>query len=164
MDSALCTVSQVPGIPTPQAPQSLDDLPSSESESEESSSDEFQVGDSNKPKQFSQAELNDQIRDLGLPKQSAELLGSKLKEKNLLTPGTSFAWYRNREKHFEPYFSEDGELVYCSDINGLMSTFKVQHIVENSRLFIDSSKRSIKAVLFTKGISTHQYPLVIQCI
>ena len=36
---------------------------------------------------------------------------------------------------------------YCSNINGFMSTFKVQHIAENWRLFIDSSKRSIKAVL-----------------
>ena len=88
---------------------------------------------------------------MGLPKQAAELRGSRLQDKNLLTPGTPFALYRNREKHFEPYFSEDGELVYCSDINGLMFTFKVQHITENWRLFIDSSKRSIKAVLLHNG-------------
>ena len=51
--------------------------------------DEFQVGSSSGPQQFSQAELNDLIQDLGLPKQSTELLGSRLQEKNLLTPGTS---------------------------------------------------------------------------
>ena len=130
MDLALHPVPHGPGIPTPQAPQSLDDLPSSESESGENSSDEFQVGHSSGPQQFSQAELNDLIQDLGLPKQSAELLESRLQEKILLTPGTSFAWYRNREKHFEPYFSEDGELAYCSGINGLMCMFKVQHIAE----------------------------------
>ena len=50
-----------PGIPTPQAPQTLDNLPSSESESEESFNDEFQVGDSSGPQQFSQAKLNDLI-------------------------------------------------------------------------------------------------------
>ena len=88
---------------------------------------------------------------MGLPKQSAELLGSRLQEENLLTPGTFFAWYRNREKHFEPYFSEDGELAYCSDINGLMSMFKVQLIAKNWGLFIDSLKRSIKAVLLHNG-------------
>ena len=100
MDSALRPDPHGPGIPTPQAPQSLGDLPSSESESEESSSDEFQVCDSSGPQQFSQAELNDLIRDLGLLKHSAELLGSRPQEKNFLTLGTSFAWYRNREKQF----------------------------------------------------------------
>ena len=108
MDSALNPVPHTPGIPTPQAPQSLDNLPSSESESEESSSDEFQVGDSSGPQQFSQGELNDLIQDLGLPRQSVELLGSRLQEKNLLTPGTAYVWYRNREKHFEAYISGDG--------------------------------------------------------
>ena len=70
------------------------------------------------------------IRDLRLPKQSAELQRSRLQEENLLTPGTSFAWYRNREKHFELYFSKNGKLVYCSNINGLMSMFNVQHVAE----------------------------------
>ena len=88
---------------------------------------------------------------MGLPKESAELLGSRLQKKNLLTPGTSFAWYRKRKKHFNPYFSEDGELVCCSNINGLLSPFKVQHLAENWRVFIDSSKRSIKAVLLHDG-------------
>ena len=151
MDSALRLVPHGPGIPTPQAPQSSENLPLSESESEESSSDECQVGGSSGPPQFSQAELNDLTRDLELSKQSAELLGSRLQKKNLLTPGTSFAWYSNREKHFEPYFPQDGELAYCSDINGLMSTFKVQHIAENWKLFFNSSKRSIKAVLLHNG-------------
>ena len=41
MDSVLRPVPHGPGIPTPQAPQSLNNLPSSESESEESSSDKF---------------------------------------------------------------------------------------------------------------------------
>ena len=36
-------------------------------------------------------------------------------------------------------------------MNGLMSTFKVQHIAENWRMFNDSSKRSIKAVLLHNG-------------
>ena len=35
-------------------------------------------------KNFSQFELNDLVRDLGLSKESAEVLASRLKEKNLL--------------------------------------------------------------------------------
>jgi hypothetical protein len=37
------------------------------------------------------SELNDLVRDLGLPKDSAEVLGSRLKSKNLLSPGASFS-------------------------------------------------------------------------
>lgn len=62
-----------------------------------SSSSDVEVDE---PQLFSQEELNDLVRDLDLPKQSAELLGSRLKSKNLLMEGTSFAWYRHREKDF----------------------------------------------------------------
>jgi ligand-binding sensor domain-containing protein len=53
---------------------------------------------------FTQLELNDVIRNLGLPKEKAELLGSRLKEKNLLAAGTSMFWYRSREKSLQVTF------------------------------------------------------------
>jgi hypothetical protein len=40
------------------------------------------------PQLFTQSEINDVIIDLGLPKEKAEYLGSRLKEKNLLAAGT----------------------------------------------------------------------------
>jgi hypothetical protein len=43
------------------------------------------------PQLFTQSELNDTIRDLGLPKEKAELLGSRFKENNLLVTGISNA-------------------------------------------------------------------------
>jgi hypothetical protein len=55
------------------------------------------------PQLFTQSELNDVIRDLGLPKEKAELMGSILKENNLLAIGTSLYWYRNREREFTSY-------------------------------------------------------------
>ena len=42
---------------------------------------------------YSQSELNDLIRDLNLPKQSAEVLASRLQEKHLLKSGTSVSFY-----------------------------------------------------------------------
>jgi hypothetical protein len=45
----------------------------------------------------SQSELNDLIHDLNLPKDAAEVLGSRFKAKNLLSPGINFLWYRHRE-------------------------------------------------------------------
>lgn len=88
---------------------------------------------------------------MALAKDSAELLGSRLKEKNLLAPGTSFSWFRNREKDFTPYFSEDGDLIYCNNVPGVMEQFKINYNVNEWRLFIDSSKRSLKAVLLHNG-------------
>jgi hypothetical protein len=79
------------------------------------------------------------------------LLGSRLKQKNLLAPSTTFSWYRRREKEFVPFFSQDGELVYCNDIPWLITKLNIQHDASKWRLFIDSSKRSFKAVLPHNG-------------
>lgn len=49
------------------------------------------------PQLFEQIELDDLVRDLALSKESAQLLGSRLAEKNLLGSSTHFAWYRHRE-------------------------------------------------------------------
>jgi hypothetical protein len=46
---------------------------------------------------FDQSDLNDLIRDLNLSKDSSELLASRLKENNVLHPGTKTTFYR-REK------------------------------------------------------------------
>ncbi|GBN23316.1 hypothetical protein AVEN_241342-1 [Araneus ventricosus] len=100
---------------------------------------------------FTQSELNDLVRDLNLPKDSAEVLGNRLKEKNLLAPGTPFSWFRNSEQEFIQFISQAGELVYCSDIPGLIASFKVQYKPDEWSLFIDSSKRSLKAALLHNG-------------
>jgi hypothetical protein len=42
---------------------------------------------------FDQSELSDLIRDLNLSKDSSELLASRLKEKNVLQPGTKITFY-----------------------------------------------------------------------
>jgi hypothetical protein len=78
---------------------------------------------------FTQFELNDVIRDLGLSKEKSELLGSGLKEKNVLAAGASMYWYRRREQEFTRYFSQDGDLVYCCNIPGLMQKFGVEYKV-----------------------------------
>ena len=71
---------------------------------------------------LNQCKLNDLTRDLGLSKESAQLLGSRLREENLLSPETTYYWYRNRDEEFRNYFSthENDMLVYCSNISGLV--------------------------------------------
>ena len=49
-----------------------------------------------KPKSFSQGQLNDLVRDLGLSKESSEILASCLGEHGILDSGTKITFYRDR--------------------------------------------------------------------
>jgi hypothetical protein len=152
LPSAICPVPHGPGIPVPVPIYILEDTPVDSDKEDTGRDQDFQCDPCSTEIQFfSQSELNGLVRDLGLPKESAGVLGSRLKSKNLLSPGTSFSWYRNREKEFIPHFSQNGDLVYCSDVFGLMEKFNIQYDVNEWRLFIDSSKISLKAVLLHSG-------------
>ena len=96
---------------------------------------------------FDQNELSDLIRDLSLSKKSAELLVSRLKKNNLLTSETRVTFYCNGDAECIPLINEGSDLVYCR-YEGVFLPLAVQEYEANSwRLFIDSSKRSLKCVL-----------------
>ncbi|GFX82963.1 uncharacterized protein TNCV_4938331 [Trichonephila clavipes] len=64
---------------------------------------------SKEPQPFNQKELSDLVRYLNLPKKASEILASRLKEKNLLTPETNITFYRTREKKYVTvFFSREG--------------------------------------------------------
>jgi hypothetical protein len=112
------------------------------------------------PQLFSQVELNDLVRDLNLPKNSAELLASRLKEKNLLENGVRITFYRSRHEDFLSFFTKEEELVYCTDVSGLLNKLGIEEYKpEEWRLFIDSSKRSLKCVLLHNGNLYGSIPL-----
>lgn len=118
------------------------------------------VSVSTDPILFEQNSLDDLVRDLGLPKNLAELLASRLAERNMLAPEIKITKYRNREERFRKYFSKHESLVYCNDIEGLINEF-IPGIYKstNWRLFIDSSKTSLKAVLLHNGNKYAAVPL-----
>ena len=149
LPSALRPVPHSAEVPVPTPEQRFLDITLSDSESAEGagSDSEFSSVLSAGSSKFSQAELNDLVRDLDLPKESAMLLSSRLAEKKLLEKGTTFSWYRHREAEFTPYFKKEDELVYCHDIPGLVKAMGKDYKAGDWRLFIDSSKRSLKAVL-----------------
>uniref|UniRef100_UPI00358F0AE9 uncharacterized protein n=1 Tax=Myxine glutinosa TaxID=7769 RepID=UPI00358F0AE9 len=154
--SAIKPVPHGPGIPIPAPPENCRHSASDSDEQMEDGdiSGTYQpTGETSQPKLFSQAELNDLTRDLCLSKESAQLLGSRLRESRLLAPETTFSWYRSREEEFREYFSSDDEvsLVYCSNITGLIAAMGLAYDPTEWRLFIDSSSRSLKAVLLAKG-------------
>jgi hypothetical protein len=104
------------------------------------------------PQLFTQSELSDLVRELGIPKDLAEILRSRLREKNMVRPGTSYCWYRCREEGFIPYFSQEGPLVYCNNCPELVHRLGLsEYDLSAWRLFIETSKRSLKGVLLHNG-------------
>lgn len=117
--------------------------------SEDSTSDTQQ---SSAPQQFRQPELNDLVRDLGLSKKAAELLASRLKEKHLLDRSVKVSFFRQRDQMFVDFFREENQFVYCNNIPGLLSQLGITvYNPADWRLFLDSSKRSLKCVLLNNG-------------
>lgn len=116
----------------------------------DSSSSDSEI--SSTPQQFSQAELNNLVRDLALSKKAAEVLASRLQEKNLLDSCAKVSFFRKRDEEFVDFFSEDKQFVYCHDIPGLLKKLGVTlYNAEQWRLFLDRSKRSLKCVLLHNG-------------
>jgi hypothetical protein len=104
-----------PDDPISAPPAQLEDVESSSS-SESTATDDVDFSPDNEdrtPQLFTQIELNDLVRDLGLAKEKSEILGPRLKGKNLLAPRTTFYWFRNREKEFRIFFRIEGQLVFC---------------------------------------------------
>jgi hypothetical protein len=149
-------------VPIPHPPTSLSecDTITESSSTEKSDNDEdFRGVHEHSPKLFEQEGLDDLVRDLNLSKQAAELLGSRLRERNLLAPDTTFYWYRHREREFIEFFILTDSLVYCHNVKGLVAQMGCTYDSSEWRLFIDSSKRSLKAVLLHNGNQLASLPL-----
>ena len=109
---------------------------------------------------LNQKQLNDLVRDLGLSKENSELLASRLKEVNVLTKDTKVTFYRNRDEEFRKYFSIEDSLVYCNNVEGLVNEYKSNsYSPDEWRLFVDSSKRSFKAILLHNGNKYASIPI-----
>lgn len=162
LDSAKRPVSHSQDIPVPSF-TCLAELSEEEciSSSESNRQDDIDFeGISSAPQLFQQSQLNDLVRDLNLSKKSAELLASRLAEKNLLYPETKVSYYRTRETEFVHFFSEENSFVFCNNVEGLMMKMGLTKYVPNHwRLFIDSSKRSLKCVLLHNGNNHASIPI-----
>ena len=161
LDSAIRPVPHGPDVPIPTAPKALGNIISSESEESNSYPDDSDfTPDFREREVFNQSELNDLVRDLHLPKDASELLASRLREKHVLAPGVTSSYYRNREKELCQYFTQEGSLVYCNNIPDLVSELgNLRYVKEEWRLFIDSSKRSLKGVLLHNGNELASVPV-----
>ena len=100
---------------------------------------------------ISQERLNDLVRDFYLSKEKAEILESRLQQWNLLEPGTTISSFCSRNQNLAGYYAGAENICYCKDIGGLISELGCEHNRADWRLFIDSNKTSLKAVLLHIG-------------
>jgi hypothetical protein len=84
LPSAIRPVPHGPDVPVPKPSKQLDTLEAESSVTPNEMSEDSEYGTSilDTPEPFNQTELNDLVGDLNLPKDDAELLGFRLKEKN----------------------------------------------------------------------------------
>ena len=74
----------------------------------------LEIIESTLPHLINQCELNDLVRDLKLTKEQSELLGSRLKQWNLLEEGTKSSVFRTRQEDFSIYFEMYNTLCFCT--------------------------------------------------
>lgn len=140
-------------FPVPQPPQKSVKLSQSSSHSSYGDVEDKEFVPSQeppKPHLITTEDFNDLIRDLNLPKSKAELLGSRLKQWNLLLD-VNITDQRTRHEIFSTFFTKKDGLCFCHDVKGLFEEIGIPCVPEEWRLFIDSSTKSLKAVLLHNG-------------
>lgn len=98
------------------------------------------------PHYISNLNFKDLLRDLGLSRRQSEVLGSRLKQWNLVQSDFKVTSCRNDDRTlFKVTFKTDTDcstLVYCSNIPGLFSILNHNYVPEDWRLYIDGSCKS----------------------
>ncbi|XP_061421616.1 uncharacterized protein LOC133350847 [Lethenteron reissneri] len=150
-------------VPTPPEREQPSLEESSKSESGEDvldPDDNFRGGaEERNPYYRNRKDLNDLIRDLGLTKSNAELLTFRLKQWNLLDESVQFANQRKRHQSFCSFFTRQDGLCFCYNVTSLFEAIGIACNQNEWRLFIDSSSRSLKAVLLHNGNKYPSLPL-----
>ena len=120
---------------------------------------EYEPTTSAEPHFLTEQELDDLTRDLGLTKYGAELLTSSLNGWNLLGDDCKSTAYRKRHLELSVYFDVIEDLCYSKDVEGVFRAVGIDHDPTQWRLFIDSSTKSLKAVILHNGNIYPSIPL-----
>ena len=79
--------------------------------------------------------------------------------KNLLAPETKVSFYRYRKKGLMEFFKMEENLLFCDNIEKLITAMGTSYTPSEWRLFIDSSKRSLKCVQLHNGNKLASVPI-----
>src|SRR6218665_695858 len=161
--SSIALVPHCPELPVPTPPKR--DQPSSGDSSKSDSEEDknywrsrlrfHRCVEERRPYFPNQKDVNDLIRDLGLTKFNAELLISRFKQWNFLDENVQVTDQRKRHETLSNFFSRQDGLCFCNNVAGLFEAIGITCNPSEYRLFIDSSSRSLKAVLLHTG---NNYP------
>lgn len=111
-------------------------------------------------KQLNQAQFNDFMRHGCFTKNMSKFITEVFKEQGFIESNVKTSqFYRKREKDLFVFFTNELDLCYCNDIRGLMTFFQIRYDPSNWRLFIDSSKNSLKGVLLHNGNELPSIPI-----
>ena len=161
--SAMRPVPHGSDLPVPESDVAMESSSESKSDNtaDRAEGEEYMPEENDRPVPLTQADLNNLTRDLNLSRESAQFLGSVLSENNLLAPETKFYWYWKRERKFRQFFTtqRDFPLVYFNNIADLMKSMGLDYVATEWRLFIDSSTRSLKAVVLHNGNKYSSIPI-----
>ena len=92
----------------------------------------------------------------------------KIRREILFGPGFSKALYGDScsilydfcgSDPFSVFFTKTENICYCNNIDGIFEALKLQHIPNDWRLFIDSSKTSLKFALLHNGNKLPTIPI-----
>ena len=78
---------------------------------------------------------------------------------NLLRQDTKVCLYRGRHEEFKDFFSQEDGVVFCNDVCSVMEVLGHEYNPDQWRLFIDSSKVSLKVALLHNGNKFSSVPL-----
>ena len=162
--SSITPVPHSDQLPVPVSTRSQDPVSADESATDEDDTtiDDYVLNstlEEKKPYYPNQKDLNDLIRDLGLTKSNAELLTSRLKQWNLLDDFVQITEQRKRYQSFSSFFTMQNAICFCNNVSGLFYSIGIHCIPSEWRLFIDSSSKSLKAVLLHNGNKYPSLPL-----
>jgi len=113
--------------------------------------------------EITQTRLNDLSRKLKLSQRQSITLAQELKAVNILAPDVRVFGSIGRHRRFSALFKtiENNSFAYCIDIAELVSKMHKEYKPEDWRLFIDSSKSSLKAVLLHITNSKNSVPIAL---
>lgn len=115
------------------------------------------------PKLFTQRDFDNLVRDANLTRKSAEVVASRLKQRNLVTADFRITAARKRRNTelFDECFIQDEvtKIAYCRNVDELFNRLGHPHIEDEWRLFIDGSTASLKAVLLHIGNEHPSIPI-----
>ena len=113
--------------------------------------------------EYSQIGLDILVRQLKLSQRQSILLTRSLKRRNLVKEDVKVYNAKKRSYRFSQFFSsiENNTLAYCVDVKALIIEMQNEYQSEEWRLFIDSSKSSLKAVLLHNTNKRPSVPIAL---